>query len=189
MSALITMTVEVSLSLRIYHAFQRPWSFIGIVAIGLAVVRCGAAAVLVGKLFNDNNFDQSIGTMGALLTGLLATAAAIDIVIAAAMLKFLLVKRSTPLPRYASFPHQMVCTQHIVSARRILDRLILITLSRLFHKSSLLGLTRPMNRKWTSHQHNSGPRPRRLSNYAVLMYEPIFSIFVYCSLFSSQLCG
>ncbi|KAL9709409.1 hypothetical protein Ac2012v2_007145 [Leucoagaricus gongylophorus] len=112
MSALITMIVEVALSLRIYRACQRPWNIIGIVVSGLAVVRCGAAIVLVGKLFSDDNFDQSIGSMGGLVTGLLTTSAAIDIIIAVSLLKFLLVKRSTPL----------------ASARRILDRLILITL-------------------------------------------------------------
>lgn len=187
MSALITMIVEVALSLRIYRACQRPWNIIGIVVSGLAVVRCGAAIVLVGKLFSDDNFDQSIGSMGGLVTGLLTTSAAIDIIIAVSLLKFLLVKRSTPLARYASFLHKMSYTQHVVSARRILDRLILITLSVLFHPSSQLELTKPMDRERTPHQHHSGRRPHRLSDQLIFMYDfthwsflPAYSYLLSC---------
>lgn len=112
MGGLITMIVQVSLSIRAYRALHRPWNLVGMLCGGLAVARCLTVIILVARLFSAKDYRQSIVDLGGLITGLLSSGAAIDVFIAVAMLYFLLMQRDTAFR----------------SAQRLVDRLMLITI-------------------------------------------------------------
>ncbi|KAF9483732.1 hypothetical protein BDN70DRAFT_873332 [Pholiota conissans] len=104
----ITLLVQGFFAMRLYRVLPKPYSYIGIFCVFLSIIRCAAAIYLTSQAVSAANIEEYRDHMAWLITALLVVGAAVDVIIAVAMLYYLAKKRTQGLERIASVIDRLI---------------------------------------------------------------------------------